>query len=162
MSTTWDMPTPEAFEGMMAALIGGEVQISASRPFRPAKGQNVVVAHFVKQDDTIGAIWFCDLAFIAMSSGRMLGLSKDQVATEAECGELSELTRECGHEIANVGSRLFNDSGSPHLRLSKFACVPMDDLGTLEKGLLRMPKKRADYTISIADYGEGHVSFLAA
>ena len=162
MSDNWDMPSSGAFEEMMSALAGSELKIADSRPFRPAKGSNVIVAHFILQDDSLGAIWFCDLEFITLLSGMILGLPKDDVVAEAEGGNLSEMTRECGHEIANVGSRLFNDCGSPHMRLSKFDCIAMDKLGTLEKGLLRMPRKRADFKVNISGYGEGNISFLAA
>lgn len=156
------MPTAASLGEMMRTLLGARIGVKPGTQIRPRPRGKIAVGTFVTQEDETAVLWVCDIEFAARAAGCLTGMPHDTINAEIRMGDLSTQTAENAYEIINIGTSLFNNIGAPHMRLTEFRCMPISDFGLSERTIIRMPKRRADYEVDIADYGAGQVSFLVA
>lgn len=162
MTEEWSMPTASNLREMMSTLLGVQVVVGDAGPIRPNKNAHFSIGTFVSKDESLTLLWVSDIEFAARSAGCLTGLATEVVEAEISEGVLSPSTLENAYEIANIGTRLFNDCGVPHVKITELRCLSLSDLTPEERAAVRMPRKRADYEVSIDGFGKGRVSFLAA
>lgn len=161
MSNEWSMPSADEFGKLLTSLFGTDVVVKDGKPVETGKTPTVV-ASFVQDDGSLGALWVCDIAFAARSGGCLTRVPSNMVEEGVKKNAVSENLMENAYEVANIGSRLFNDCGAPHVKLTNFEVTPPHELPDEVTAMLSEPGKRAEYEVEIQGYGTGFVSMLAA
>ena len=120
-----------------------------------------VVAEYVTDDGSVGALCVVDAPFAARC-GAALSMVPSNVADEAvEKGELPDMLLENWKEVANIFAQLLNGPRTPHLRLQAIHQLPGEVPQPVD-ALLRAPEFRRDFELRIEDYGKGRFSLLVA
>lgn len=160
MSTTVEsspLPGRAAVRSLVEDLVGRSVELSDAEPV-PTKPSNVV-AVYVTDQTTMTAVAVVDLAGAARIGGALGLLPKGGVDDAVDEGELSELLRDNCYEVLNVLSATFNVPGAPHVRLYEMygpnASLPSD-----VAALAQMLGNRLDVVLTIAGYGDAHLSVV--
>ena len=160
MSTTVEsspLPGRAAVRSLVEDLVGRSVELSDAEPV-PTRPSNVV-AVYVTDQTTMTAVAVVDLAGAARIGGALGLLPKGGVDDAVDEGELSELLRDNCYEVLNVLSATFNVPGAPHVRLYEMygpnASLPSD-----VAALAQMLGNRLDVVLTIAGYGDAHLSVV--
>lgn len=99
---------------------------------------------------------------LAIGLGAALGmmpLAEARAEVEQGGGVLEGDLLEFLHEVVNIGAKLFNSPGTPHVVLRELVPVP----GQAPKDLVELattPDVRQDWTVTIEDHGEGTITLL--
>lgn len=153
--------TPEAVANLMTNLFGKKVTAKKTAPLAPEEVKRSVVAVYVRDDGSAGALAIADLPLVAFA-GAALALIPPGFAREvAATGKLPDNIHENFAEILNVGSRWFNSPRTPHVTLRDLMYKPQAfaaDVGAI----LASPGPRLDVEVSVPGYGEGKLTLLAA
>jgi hypothetical protein len=160
MSTTIDsspLPGRAAVRSLVEDLVGRPVELTDAEPV-PNSTSNVI-AVYVTDQLTMTAVAVVDLAGAARIGGALGMLPRGGVDDAVDEGELSGMMRDNCYEVLNVLSATFNVPGSPHVRLYEMygpnASLPSD-----VASLAHMLGNRLDVVLSIAGYGDAHVSVV--
>jgi hypothetical protein len=160
MSMTVDstpLPSRAVVRSVLEDLIGRPVDLADADPV--SSGPSNVVAVYVTDQLAMSAVVVLDLAGAARL-GAALGLLPRGGAEDAvDEGHLSGMLRDNCHEVLNVLASTFNVPGAPHVRLYELY-GPDSSLPTDVAGLSQALGRRLDVRLSVAGYGDVHLSVV--
>ncbi|MSP25833.1 MAG: hypothetical protein EXR75_11865 [Myxococcales bacterium] len=161
-------PLPDDIARLIGELLGRAVTGRAAlTPYPEARA--AVFALYADKDGGFGAAIACDLATGAMLGAALSMVPPARVAEAVACGELDLTMIENVREVLNVGSGLFNYSGTGHqsaaqlasatmtVALTKFLTVPPEASPALFAMLKKCPG-RVDVELNVAGYGAGRLT----
>lgn len=145
---------------VIGRLVGLQVTATPGPRIVPA-AMPCVSATWIDANDAIAYVGFCDLpaaAYLGAAIGlRPVGSVKEVLASRV----LPESLQADVREVLNVLSRLFNDCGTRHVRLSKTTFPPAPPLADALR--LDAPAAvRRDYLLQIQGYGAGKLSLISS
>ena len=161
MSTTVEsspLPGRAAVRSLVEDLVGRPVELSDASPV-PNRPNNVV-AVYVTDQLAMTAVAVVDLAGAARLGGALGMLPRGGVEDAIDEGALSGMLRENCYEVLNVLSATFNVADAPHVRLYEMY-GPDVSLPSDVAALAHTAGNRLDVLLSIAGYGDAHVSVVA-
>ena len=157
--TTSTLPAPKDVRDMLEGLLFRDVAVAPATPVDPTKPIGVGV--FVDDSTKMAAIAVTDFP-LAAYSGAAIGLIPAGGAQAAiEDKEMPASMRDNFFEVLNVLSALFNTPGAPHLRLYA-GYAPGESLPSDVAAAVRTVGRRLDLKVTVAGYGDGHLSFVLA
>ncbi|WP_456413732.1 hypothetical protein [Thiolapillus sp.] len=154
------LPKPVELQQILAMMYGSDLKAEPGNPVPTTPGSKSLVALYVDDDDAPVATCAVDYPFTAYAGA---SLTRIPLGTAKECaqdGDFSEIMVGNVHEIMNICSRLLMNSDSPHLRLQTLYASP-DEIPENVQELMQKPAASADFSVTIADYGDGGMSFLS-
>lgn len=157
--TTVVLPHPKDVRDLFEGLLGRDVEVGPGDPVVPSETTFAGVGLYVEDNLSLSGAVAADLSLTAYA-GAALGLvpvdsANDQIRARSLMGQ----TWENFAELLNIGVSMFNQDGSPHVRLYSThepGELPQADVLDLLRGLGR----RIDLTVSIAGYGRGTISIV--
>jgi hypothetical protein len=151
------LPGRAAVRGLVEDLVGRPVDLADAEPVPPRAGN--VVAVYVSDHLAMTAVIVVDLAGAARIGGALGLLPKGGVDDAIDERDLSGMLRDNTYEVLNVLASVFNAPGAPHVRLYEMygpdASLP-GDVAALTQTL----GQRLDVVLTIAGYGDAHVSVV--
>ena len=161
MSTTVEsspLPSRAAVRSMVEDLLGRSVELTDAAPVPNQPGN--VIAVYVTDRQAMTAVAVVDLAGAARLGGALGMLPPGGIEDAVDERELSAMLQENCYEVLNVLSATFNVEGAPHVRLYEMygpdASLPSD-----VAALAHTLGNRLDVSLSIAGYGDVHLSLVA-
>ena len=160
MNTTLEsrpLPGRAVVRSLVEDLVGRPVELRDGDPV-PADPTNVVAVYV---DDTLGlaAAVVVDLAGAARLGSALGLLPRTGVDDAIDERRLSGLLQENCYEVLNVLASTLNATGAAHVRLYEMygpnVCLPAD-----VAALTARTGERLDVVLSIAGYGDVHVSVV--
>ena len=151
------LPSRAALRGLVEDLVGRPVELSDGDPV-PASTTNVVAVYV---NDTLGlaAVVVVDLAGAARVGGALGMLPRGGVDDAIDEQDVSGMLRDNCYEVLNVLASTFNAPGAQHVRLYEMygpnVSMPAD-----VAALTARAGERLDVVLSIAGYGDAHVSVV--
>ncbi|HJO36044.1 MAG: hypothetical protein SV108_03140 [Pseudomonadota bacterium] len=152
------LPTTEALHAMLEMLLGEEIAVAPAEPVSLRAPRGTHLAVYVDDDDAAVALALADPALSAYAGAALTRVPPATAGESLESGELPENLLENLRETMNVLSRLLMNDDTPHLRLAQVA--PSQATLPAQAALLPRLVQRADFQISIDDYGGGTLTLL--
>jgi hypothetical protein len=157
MTDTTPLPSRHAVRTLIEGLVGRDVDVRDAEPIE-GKPSNLVAA-YVTDNLQVAAAIVVDIECAARLGGALGMLPRGGVDDAIKEIEVSGLLRDNTYEVLNVLAAVFNVSEAPHVRLydlyGPMGGVPGDVLA-----LTQLIGSRMDLTLTIAGYGEGHLSIV--
>lgn len=159
MATQFKLPKESELKEMLNMLYDG-LEIKPGDAVSTDKGSKTMVAVFV--DDQNHPVTACaaDYNFTAFAGAALTRIPKGGAEDAASSGDFSEMLLGNFYEVMNICSRLFMDSSTPHLRLEK-SYKSIDELPDNVSSMIAATTGKASFDVTIQNYGEGKLSFLA-
>lgn len=156
------LPVQEAVRDLLGELLNKGCAVEkAGAPLALGPGAPGVVADYVGDDDGLAGVAVADLP-MACRSGSALVMMPTTVAEEAiGAGAIEGDMLDCYREVANVLSRLLNSPSTPHVKLRRVYRTGELVPGEV-RALLRDGTRRRDFWVDVQEYGEGHLTLIAA
>lgn len=150
-------PSPDALSHVLRDLFGRQVTLKTGGAIAPLK-----VALAAVYQDAEGkplAVGLTDVACAAYSGAALAMIPKGVADDSVKRAKLEDNLLENFHEVVNILASTLNTSGS-HVRLA--ALVAPKDLSADAQAIVKKPRARVDFDLTIADFGAGKLSFLVA
>jgi hypothetical protein len=151
------LPSRQALRSLVEDLVGRPVELDDADPV--STSATTVVAVYVTDHQGLAAVVAVDLAGAARIGGALGMLPPGGVDDAIDEGDLSGMLRDNCYEVLNVLAATFNAPGAPHVRLYEMY-GPEDSLPTDVAHLAQTMGSRLDVVLSIAGYGDAHVSVV--
>jgi hypothetical protein len=155
------IPQPEDIRESLGMMLGRKVTVREVSRTPPEGAIPVAVGLYVDDTEAVAGCCWVDLPL-----GAMLGAAMSMVpqSTAEECltsGVLPEEFQDNLHEVLNIASALLNDDASSHVRIRPLELL---ETGLAEDtlGLLADPRTAGYFSVDVADYGTGLLSFTLA
>lgn len=159
MSTLHPVPKDSEVRQILAMLYGDELELGPGEPVSADAGSKCMVAVYINDDNVPVTACVCDHQFAAFAGSALTRVPVGGAEDAAQTGEFSEMMLGNLHEIMNICSRLFMNSGSPHLRLDTVYATP-DAMPHSVRAMVDTSQGRVHMDVSIPGYGNGSLSFL--
>jgi hypothetical protein len=151
------LPSRHAVRSLLEDLIGRGIELTDDDPL-PAKPTNVV-AVYVDDRTAMSAIVVTDIAAAARLGGALGMLPAGGVEDAIDEKDLYDLLRDNCYEVLNVLAAVFNVPNAPHVRLYEMY-APNEAVPSDVARLAYAAGGRMDIILSIAGYGDGHLSVV--
>ena len=159
MPTNYPVPTSAAVEEVLGAMVGSEVKVAVDRAPVIDDDAPAVIAEFVSDQETVGALCFVDHAAAISLGGALIGAAPEAVQQAIDGYKLDDDAIDNVREVVNVMAQLFNSDFTPHVRFRELHRQP----GKLPDGaqaLRTKPLATRHFKVSIDGYATGIVSFM--
>lgn len=144
---------------MLTDLLGTTVEVrAATGPLQPGRATPCVAAEFNHPNGELAVILLVDLPFAGNSGGALSMMSVNEVEQQLSGGSLSETMLENYREVANILTALYRPYECRLVLGDVVADLP--SLPTQKKLLLRNPRRRVDWELTIDSYGDGRLALL--
>ena len=155
------MPPRASYRDLLRDLLGRPVTV---RPGPDQVLDGAATSHLAgyRLDEGEAAALVVVDQSLAIGMGAALGMvpiSEARAEVEQGGGRLEGDLLEFLHEVVNIGAKLFNSPGTPHVLLRELVAVPGDVPKDLAD-LATTPTVREDWLVTIEDHGEGLVTLL--
>ncbi len=159
MNTMTETPLPSrhAVRSLIEDLVGRTVDLKDAPPMS-ARPTNVF-AVYVNDRIATAAVIVVNLELAARLGGALGMLPKGGVDDAIDEKDLDPMLRDCCYEVLNVLASVFNTGTAQHVRLYEMY-GPGDSLPPDVAGLAYAVGGRMDVVLSIAGYGDGHLSVV--
>jgi hypothetical protein len=161
MNTTVEsspLPDRAPVRSLVEDLLGRPVELTDAGPVPNQPGN--VVAVYVTDRQAMTAVAVVDFAGAARLGGALGMLPPGGIDDAIDERELSAMVQENCYEVLNVLSATFNVEGAPHVRLYQMY-GPDDSLPSDVAALAQTLGNRLDVVLSVAGYGDIHLSVVA-
>jgi hypothetical protein len=159
MPGTIALPSADFLRRLLGELLGKEVSVRPGRTEPLDPEAPAVVGVYQTDDGAVVALCRCELT-LAAAAGAALTLVPPSVVEEAaRTGAMPEVVVDNAREILNVAARMFNNPGTPHVRLREVRVTP-GQLPAEAAGILQQPGRRADFDLQVERYGDGRMTVL--
>lgn len=154
------MPARASMRDLLRDLMGVGVNVRNGVPQELSDARPAYLAGYRFDDGGAAALMICDgaLSFAAASALGAMSFDPDEVAAGLERGLEGDLL-EFLHEVVNVTGKLLNSPTTPHVKLGELLRVPGEVPEDLAQ-LARNPRRREDWHVQVAGYGEGSLTLL--
>jgi len=153
------LPPIKDVQEMLGGLFGNEVTISPGES--PLSSENVYTGYIIDDKGALKALWTCDFDFAVRAGAALSMIPATEVDALIKEKQVSKEAFGNLKEIINVGTALFNQNGSAHLKL-KEVYEPASTLPEECQKLLATPAARLDLTCKFESYGQGKMCLLVA
>jgi len=151
------LPSRHAVRTLIEGLVGRDVEVRDGDVIA-SKPSNVVAA-YVTDKLQVAVVIVADIECAARLGGALGMLPRGGVDDAIKELDLSGLLRDNAYEVLNVLSAVFNVGEAPHVRLYEMY-GPMGGVPSDVLALSQLFGSRMDLELSIAGYGEGHLSIV--
>ncbi|PCJ23938.1 MAG: hypothetical protein COA96_10650 [SAR86 cluster bacterium] len=158
MSQLIPLPNDVEVRLIFKMLFGDEVAVDPNDTVAP-DSDSKMVAIFVDDEDKPVTACVCDRNFVAFTGSALTRIPLGGAEDAAESGDFSEMMLGNFHEVMNICSSLFMNSGSPHLRLDT-VYPTLDATPEGARAMIDSCQGRIDFDVAIPRYGNGELSFL--
>ncbi len=148
-------PPDKTIGALLTDLLSRQAEVAPS----PSGATAVVVAEYITDDDTLSALFLCDLPLAAATAAALPMLPPDVAKDAVKDGELGDVLAENLHEVLNVAATLWNRPDQPHLRLR--ALNPLASAPADVQDLVGGPAERTHLAIDIKGYGGGLATLVS-
>ncbi len=159
MPTNFPFPKPDEIRRIITDLLGREVTVVSGDEQVPERDTPAVVADYIADDGTIAAICMTDLRLSNALGAALTMVPPAQVDDMVKKLVIDEQNLENLSEIVNVMASLFNSSDCEHLKWNAAHTLP-GELPAETSTLLKTPRARRDYDVTLDEYGSGKLSVL--
>lgn len=154
MSTPLSLPTPEAVQKLLAALVGKTIAVKRQKP--PPKLDCPIVSTYVDREGTVLAIGVAELKLASSAAAALVMIPAGVAENDARLGKLSPDLLENYAEVANVSAALFNSAGEHRVRLGRLY-QKSGELPPAVAALMKSSAQRLDLQLDIQGYFGGRL-----
>ena len=159
MPCTHPFPKAAMIQQIITDLLGREVTVARGTPQVIERDTPVTVADYVSDGDELGAVVISDL-FLSNALGAALTMVPvASVETAVQKWQLDPSNIENLSEIVNIMARVFNHDDFSHVRWRETHLQP-GDLPDATKAMMKSPRARRDFDVTIEEYGTGKMAVL--
>jgi hypothetical protein len=159
MPTNYPFPKPEQIRQIIMDLLGREVTVVGGDEFVLERETPAVVSDYIADNGSIVAICMTDLRLSNALGAALTMVPPGQVDEIVKRSVVDEQNLENLAEIVNIMARLFNSDDCEHLKWNKAHTLP-GDLPDETSTLMKAPRARRDYDVTLDEYGSGKLSVL--
>ena len=152
------LPEAESVAKLMTSLLGRAVNVKKGATLLKP-GNQAAVSLYACDAGTVRAGCLFNLSLAAQAGAALSLIPKAMVEESIQSGTLTESIVDNFREIGNILSRLFNDSGAPHVFLNG-VYLPSEPLPEDVAGKIAHPASRLDLDVTVTGYGVGEMSVL--
>lgn len=153
------LPQIKDIKDLLTSLLGRDVEVKDGPAWIPPDSEKIIVAEFVDDENTLGAICMADMSGGAFIGAAMGLLPKGGAEDMAKEGSLSATVNENLYETMNIAASLFNVADCPHVRITTMH-APGATLPSPVAALVQQPTGRVDLAINVSGYGPGRFSLV--
>ena len=157
MTEQTPLPSRHAVRTLIEGLVGRDVVVRDADVLE-SRPSNLVAA-YVTDKLQVALVIVVDIECAARLGGALGMLPRGGVDDAIKELDLSGLLRDNAYEVLNVLSAVFNVGEAPHVRLYEMY-GPMGGVPRDVHALSQLFGSRMDLELSIAGYGEGHLSIV--
>jgi hypothetical protein len=157
--TNYPVPTSAAVEEVLGAMVGSDVKVAVDRAPVIDDDAPAVLAEFVSDQETVGALCFVDHAAAISLGGALVGAAPEAVQQAIDGYKLDDEAIENMREVVNVLAQLFNSDFTPHIRFRELHRQP-GKLPEETQTLRRQPLAARHFKVSVDKYATGSVAFM--
>jgi len=157
MTEQTPLPSRHAVRTLIEGLVGRDVVVRDADVLE-SRPSNLVAA-YVTDKLQVALVIVVDIECAARLGGALGMLPRGGVDDAIKELDLSGLLRDNAYEVLNVLSAVFNVGEAPHVRLYEMY-GPMGGVPSDVHALSQLFGSRMDLELSIAGYGEGHLSIV--
>jgi hypothetical protein len=159
MPGTIALPSADFLRRLLGELLGKQVTVSAAHAEPLDPEAPAVVGVYESDDGAVVALCRCEVT-LATAAGAALTLAPPSVVEEAaRTGAMPEAVVDNTREVLDVSARMFNNPGTPRVRLRELRVTP-GELPAEAAGILQEPGRRADFDLQVEPYGDGRMTVL--
>jgi hypothetical protein len=161
MPTNFPMPSADHFREVLGDLTGRGVSLARAGKAELGAGQAGALAEYRDEAGALGVVCVADLRLTNALGAALTMVSPALVEDAVAKQTIDQPTIDNFREVVNVMTNLFNTDDTPHLKFRDLHTVPAD-LPAETDALLKSPKGRRDFDVTVAEYGTGTLSVLLA
>jgi hypothetical protein len=161
MPTRYPVPKADVLQDVLSALVGAEVRIALQKQPQLDEDAPAVLAEFVDEHDSLGALCRVDHTGAISLAGALNGTPADAVEQAIEGYRLDDQAVENTREIVNVLAQLFNSDHTPRMRFRDLHRQP-GKLPDATQQLRRAPAGVRHFSVTVPGFSAGLMSFLIA
>ncbi len=158
MSKQYPLPKEKEVFDMLSMLYGSDLNLDSGEPV-PMENGSSFLAVYVDDEGKPSTACVCSNSFVAFVGSALTRIPVGGAEDAAETGDFSDMMISNLHEVMNICSRMFMTDSSPHIKLD-VVYEKMDDAPDDVRALFVAAEERADFDVSIPNYGNGGLSFL--
>jgi hypothetical protein len=162
MPANFPMPKHDRVKELLTDLMGRTVSVEAAEPAQIVDSDTAALADYEAANGSLGVVCLADVR-LANALGAALTMIAPTVVDDAVARrEIDDPTIDNLREVVNIMTTLFNSTFTPHLKFRTIHRLPTGDLPSETADLLRGPRARRDYRVTVEEYGTGTLSVLIA
>ena len=157
--TNHPFPKADSIRRVIADLLGREVTVTPGDALVLERATPAVVSDYVTADGRIAAMCITDLRLSNALGAALTMVSVRHVDDAVKQRVVDHQNLDNLAEIVNIMARLFNSADCALLEWNRAHALP-GDVPDATTALLKAPRARRDYDVTLEEYGSGKLAIL--